>query len=188
MSKMMAKPKSGPAMSFRDLMQKVADADAAGGGKYITQQGLYVFALTGCIYKQGYTGHSIIAKFRVVSAKKNGADNPHEVGENVSTIFKPFETGENAEYKAGLFKSFILAMGGFDEGTVTDEEIATFGDNLVSDEQPMVGKTIECVAYEKTTEKDKRIIATTWGHISESEEEITAQAEGLKAGTWPEVF
>lgn len=182
-----ATAKATPATNFKELMRQVTGASAAGTGKFITQDGQYALAITKIWFKDGHKGKSVIVTFVVAASRKNGAEEPHSIGEKVCTVFKPFEAGKNAEYFAGLYKAFLLALGGFDEDTVDEEELNDFGSGIIDDSNPMHGKLIEGVAFKKPKADGEIITAVTWGHMPETDEEVAANSAGIKDGTWPEV-
>jgi hypothetical protein len=143
---------------FSRAAKLMAGAEAAGGGSFFERDGRYLLALKEYAVRKGFKGLSVIAKFRVIESSKldPGDPDPHPPGDERQFVYV-IEGGDEIKVRMARnkLKSLCLAIGGWKESDVSDEDLIEFGKQLAQPQQPLMGKLIRGSTFRSAVETGK---------------------------------
>lgn len=162
-----------------ELLAKIAGAKASQGGNII-RDGKYDLVVTSLKVEPGEGGVFWKPEFIVRKCEAVQDDvKPNAVGTTCHAICN-FTTNKSA---AGNAKALVLAILGFTEDQVSNEEFSKALAEAVSDAQPLRGMLVRAETYRRKIEKGKHSgemgVYPKWIHIPMTPDEITASRKML---------
>ena len=163
------------AMTRKEILKKMAEADASAGGNFILD-GRYRLAVTKFELTEGFKGNRVVFEFVVMNANKvpvvrlkDGMPldiSPNPVGSAVSYV-QLLDKHENA---FNNFKALMLAL--FGEKDASKEELVAAAEELL-DNGTAYGMVIDCVTFRKITQKNAvEIVIPKWSYVPQTGEDI----------------
>jgi hypothetical protein len=144
-------------------------------------------------FHDGHGGQMFIAKHRIDASKKTEDKDPLPAGGEVDFVVNlSNQKAQGSQYSN--VKRYILALLGYEEDDVTNEDFSATMEELLGEEgvkaQPMRGKKINTEAWNKLkkSSKDKAVHSASdyftnhrWTHVPQTNEEIAAGRAALDA-------
>jgi len=163
-----------------DIFNDIAGAEASGGREPNIEEGEYILVLDQASIKQGYKGKSMRLAFKVMEAKKVGADEPNQPESKASYILNFTKN----QYAMGNAKAFFIALLGLTEDEAKDS--AALADHMAmacSPDQPLRGMRVKCSAYNQPIKTGpnagKPFTRYNWASVPQDGNDITAGVEFL---------
>lgn len=161
------------------ILRKIAEAKASGGGN-ITKDGKYTFAVNAMMIEAKFNGTMFIVEHYVKSAEAVEPDvEPNKPGTICSIVYN-LDKNVSAP---GNTKAYVLALFGYKEDEVTqDEFVATLGE-LCGPAQPARGMLIRTETFRKPIQKGpnagKPFTGHRWQHVEQTEDQIATERKYL---------
>lgn len=165
---------------LKDLAQAASAAKSISGGNFI-KAGRYTYIIKRCFVKNGHKGQCIIAELLVDKSERTlEIVAPNSVGATVSFILNR-KTNESAD---GLLKAFILAVFGYEESEIDEEDMEKAIESMFGDANCTRGMLIENDTFEGVIQKGKNagmpITKNKWIHVAgQKPEDIKARRNKL---------
>ena len=172
-------------MSRKKIYDEIAKSKTSGGGNSI-RDGVYLLSVKSFKLDEKYSGLIAITEFEVIESAPMEQDvDPNPVGSSCDWVLN-LSGGKGGAKAASAAKSnlkaLVLALGGFAEGDVTDEEVAEMVEDF-AENGAMVGMKIRDETYRKTIQSGARegqqMTCHKWIHVPQTKEEIEAEKARL---------
>ena len=136
------------AFDLKQIVAKVAAADATGKGQYIAA-GDYLLKIKKAQIKEGFSGTNYICEFEVLESKKTEAGtDPNLPGATVAFI-KSLSDPKRVQMSMNDIKGLIQGCTNTNAKTCTDDVITAFLDG--ANEKAIVGTLVRCSAVSTKT-------------------------------------
>lgn len=169
---------------MNSFFEKIAKSQASGSGKNFIPGCYDELQLKKMFLHEGHSGTMFIVNFKVLASSENSDGKPHAAGSNVDFIVNL----SNVKAQGAQFsnvKRFVLALLGFEEDEVTQDDFVKSLHELVGPEgtkaQMMRGARIKCEVWTKPQKNDpnKSFTNHRWTHIAQTEADIAAGRKSL---------